>query len=136
MAADVLFCSERTIMDTLKDTFLDSYVECALWSSNDDDGNPLDSLRYADAELAEETRARMTKDCQAFELAANNLFAAAAYYEGAEQVAHDFWLTRNHHGAGFWDGDYPEPLGQQLTDLADSFGECDLYVGDDGKIYL
>jgi hypothetical protein len=51
-------------------------------------------------------------------------------------VAHDFWLTRNHHGAGFWDGDYPEPLGKQLTELAHSYGECELYVGDDSKIYI
>lgn len=43
-----------------------------------------------------------------------------------EQVGHDFWLTRNHHGAGFWDR--PEVYGgednaQKLTDSAHSFGE-------------
>ena len=51
-------------------------------------------------------------------------------------IAHDFWLTRNRHGAGFWDGDYPEPEATQLTDLAHTFGECHLYVGDDNKLYL
>jgi hypothetical protein len=42
------------------------------------------------------------------------------------------------HGpqSGFWDGDYPEPLGKQLTDLAHEFGEVELYVGEDGKLYM
>jgi hypothetical protein len=118
------------------DTFLASYIETALWSSTDDDGTPLDSAKYADAELADETLAKMTADCIAFEKRAEILFDAAKYTERRERVAHDFWLTRNHHGAGFWDGDYPEPLATQLTDLAQSFKECDLYVGDDGKFYL
>ena len=53
-----------------------------------------------------------------------------------EQVAHDFWLTRNRHGAGFWDGDYEEEAGKKLTEIAHSFGEVHPYVGDDGKIYI
>lgn len=40
-------------------------------------------------------------------------------------VAHDFWLTRNHHGAGFWDR--PELYGKEnaeaLTQSAHSFGQ-------------
>ena len=38
-------------------------------------------------------------------------------------------------GAGFWDGDWKEPHGDRLTELSKTFGEVDLYVGDDGKIY-
>lgn len=52
------------------------------------------------------------------------------------QAGHDFWLTRNRHGAGFWDGDWPEPYARTLTDAAHTFGECTLYVGDDGKLYI
>jgi hypothetical protein len=51
-------------------------------------------------------------------------------------IGHDLWLTRNWHGSGFWDGDYPQPLGDQLTDIAHSMGEQLLYVGDDGLLYL
>jgi len=29
------------------------------------------------------------------------------------------------HGAGFWDGDYPEPQGKLLTELSKTFGEFD-----------
>lgn len=46
-----------------------------------------------------------------------------------------FWLTRCGHGCGFWDGDWSEPAATILTDAAHAFGNVDLYVGDDGKIY-
>lgn len=49
-------------------------------------------------------------------------------------AGHDFWLTRVGHGAGFWDGDWPIH-GDALTEICKKFGEVDLYVGDDGKIY-
>ena len=49
---------------------------------------------------------------------------------------HDLLLTRNHHGAGFWDGDWPKGVGKRLTDAADRLGEVYPYVGDDGLIYI
>lgn len=116
-------------------TFLASYIEAALWASNDestpDGGEPLDK-NYSAGDLAPETLARMTADCEQFQAKARLLT------EGFKdsKIALDFWLTRNHHGAGFWDGDYPKAIGDALTKLAHSFGECDLYVGDDGKLYL
>src|SRR5579872_6823648 len=126
-----------------RDRFLSSYIETALWSSTDDDGTPLDSTKYSDTELAEETIKAMQSDCESFEKQASELIEAyrnpidgdartANYTARREQVAHDFWLTRNHHGAGFWGGDYPKPLGEQLTKLAHMFPERNLYIGDDG----
>lgn len=44
----------------------------------------------------------------------------------AAQMGHDFSLTRNHHGAGFWDRGYGE-LGDWLTRCAQSFGSASLY---------
>lgn len=52
----------------------------------------------------------------------------------SEQAGHDFWLTRNGHGSGFWDGGWPEPAATRLTDAAHAYGEFNLYVGDDGMI--
>ena len=40
----------------------------------------------------------------------------------AAQAGHDFWLTRNGHGAGFWDGDW-QKYGEMFTKIAQSFGE-------------
>jgi len=48
-----------------------------------------------------------------------------------EQMAHDFWLTRNRHGAGFWDGDYPKALGEKLTEFSHKFGEVHILPEDD-----
>lgn len=50
-------------------------------------------------------------------------------------AGHDFILTRNGHGAGFWDGDWPAEIGAKLTELSKTFGQLEVYVGDDGKIY-
>ena len=37
----------------------------------------------------------------------------------------DFHLTRNGHGAGFWDGGWPEH-GDELTELAKPYGTAEL----------
>jgi len=53
-----------------------------------------------------------------------------------ELFAHDFWLTRNNHGAGFWDS--PEiwgEYGDALTEIAHRQGELCAYV-QDGLIYF
>ena len=113
------------------DSFVLAYVECALWSSTGDNGEPLDA-DYSIDDIASEGLASMVKDCDSFrELAAESLADAN---QTDEQNGHDFWLTRNGHGAGFWDRGLGD-VGQKLTDDAHSFGSSDLYVGDDGKIY-
>ncbi len=113
------------------DDFTRGYIECAFWSSMDDQGGePLDA-HYGIDDLAPETLAKMIADCEKFQL--SNADDLAPFR--LDQTGHDFWLTRNRHGAGFWDGDYPEDIGQRLTDSSHSYGSCDLYVGDDGKIY-
>lgn len=52
-----------------------------------------------------------------------------------EQAGHDFWMTRNGHGVGFWDGDWSEPAGSRLDEITKAFPQVDLYRGDDGRIY-
>jgi len=44
----------------------------------------------------------------------------------AGQLGHDFNLTRNHHGAGFWDRGYGD-LGDWLTRVAQAMGSQSLY---------
>lgn len=115
---------------TGEEKFLASYIETAFWSSTDENGTALDSL---DAELSAEARERMQRDCAQFSQRITGLIDP---FTSEYPIAHDFWLTRNRHGAGFWDGDYPKELGKQLTDIAHGFGECDLYIGDDGLLYM
>ena len=53
-----------------------------------------------------------------------------------QRKAHDFILTRNHHGVGFWENDrWQRPWGDTLTVLCNLAGEIDIYLGDDGLLY-
>lgn len=109
--------------------FLNQYIETALWSSTTDTDEPMDR-NHDKTHLAPDTLRQMTEDCRDFYDRFWELIA-----DDPTQAAHDFWLTRNHHGAGFWDGDWPESIGQYLTRMSHEYGSVDLYVGDDGLIY-
>ena len=111
------------------DTFTQAYVDCALWSSTDDDGDSLDQS-YSDSDIAPELLVEMIEDCRDFQEQNRELFARDW---SDEQAGQDFWLTRNRHGAGFWDRGYDN--GSALADAAHAYGSVDLFVGDDGKVY-
>jgi hypothetical protein len=118
------------------DNFTAAYIECALWSSTDDEGEPLDAL-YDYQDFSPETIAQMIEDCKAFQQSNRELIDSADYGSRAskdEYAGHDFWLTRNRHGAGFWDRNLGK-IGERLTESAHAYGEINLYIGDDGKIY-
>ena len=113
----------------MNDEFLKAYLACALWSSTDSKGENLDSNHSMD-DFSPEFLAEAEKDCGQFQR--DN---AADIKINLSRAGHDFWLTRNGHGAGYWDGDWPKEAGDRLTEASERFGECHLYVGDDGKIY-
>lgn len=148
------------------DDVLQGYVACALWSSNDESdesgGDPMDA-NYDPEDIAPDSLVSMRTDVEAF-LATieRERPGVTTVMEGTEpwsdpgQVGHDLWLTRNHHGTGFWDrwyyyaawtdldgvehpahGDQVKAeLGEFLTKHAHDMGDCDLYVGDDGQVYV
>lgn len=111
------------------DAFTRAYIDAALWSSTDDDGNPLDR-DYSTRDFSGATLMQMKRDAARFQREHGDDLAAGSSAQGGR----DFWLTRNGHGAGFWDGDWPEPEASRLTAAAKRFGEVDLYVSDAGKI--
>ena len=43
-----------------------------------------------------------------------------------ERAGSDFHFTRNGHGAGFWDGDWPADAGHKLTEAAKVYGTAEL----------
>ena len=124
--------------DTYEQQTHRAYMECALWASTNDNGVPLDRTLTID-DIAPEARIVMLGDVHDF-LAACwgdtwDDFSIDLTGITAEQFGHDFWLTRNRHGAGFWDRGLGA-RGDALTELAHPYGESDLYVGDDGKVYV
>jgi hypothetical protein len=125
------------------DEFTRAYIETALWASMDESDEsgrvPLDR-NYGPDDIAPETLAVMQADCARFQVenAADLAVGPLRYgpdYGPEGHMGHDFFLTRCGHGAGYWDGDYPEGVGQRLTEAAHKFGEFNLYIGDDGMIY-
>lgn len=126
------------------DEFTQAYIEAALWSTNDEStpsgGVPLDD-NYSPNDIAPQTLLEIIEDCEAFQRDnAADLSLAYEQYKRSEwspqaQAGHDFWLTRNGHGAGFWDRGLEDDLGDRLSDASRKLGEVNLYVGDDGKIY-
>lgn len=120
------------------DTFTREYLGTALWAETDEDGEPLDS-RYSVDDFDAAAIDQAMADCAAF------LSAFGAEIQAVEPLiaprlldlaAHDLWLTRNGHGAGFWDGDWPEPLAARLTEAAHALGELYVYAGDDERMHL
>lgn len=111
--------------------FVQGYLTCALWSSTDDNGESLDSV-YGLDDIAASSITSAVEECVDFQAA----YAADLAQAGDDsQNGHDFWLTRNRHGAGFWDRGYGD-AGKRLTEAAHTYGEMNPFVGDDGNIYI
>lgn len=117
------------------DEFLKGYIEYALWASTDEGGHSLDDNYDAD-DLAPECLKTVREDCIDFVTANRSLLTATVRTAGYSwgQAGGDFWLTRNRHGAGYWDRGLGK-IGKMLTDVAHVYGGVDLCAGDDGKIY-
>lgn len=126
---------------------LEHYATAALWSTNADHLDPegtgaagsMDD-HFSTSDLAPETIDAMRSDLADF--LADVDPQALIFWEaelGAGQVGHDFWLTRNGHGAGFWDrfsSGLGHAFGEHLTHAAKPYGESWIYAGDDGKVYV
>ena len=116
---------------------LGQYKETLIWQGHDwddmdngDNPRPLDE-NYSVDDFASEAVEAMTVELNDF-LQSN--WADVASLDPA-QVGHDFALTRNRHGAGFWDRGLGD-VGDRLTEACRPYGESDPYVGDDGKLYV
>jgi hypothetical protein len=113
------------------------YVEAMFFTSTgyaeDDD---LEEATFGD--LHSDTLRTIARDCAAF--VRDNCFvigeakAECPDYDD-EQLGRDLWLSRNGHGAGFFDRELGT-AGDVLQEEARRMGETTLYRGDDGRLYL
>lgn len=87
----------RYFLQTMTDAYLDA---AAFTDSEESDEGTVFSTQFKSGAYAA---------CLNFENACATLEIDLREYP-AEQVGHDLWLTRNGHGAGFWDR--PEVYGQ------------------------
>lgn len=107
----------------MRSPFIEAYLACAEWSSTvtppgaDPDSEPVELDSVETEGWHPSTYARAEADAARFaKLVAEYNAAHPSYVKGVRQpdpidldkydptqVGHDLWLTRNHHGAGFWD---------------------------------
>lgn len=122
----------RNITEILK-----HYMIAALWTSHDEStpegGEPMDR-NYDINDIVPESMKIMKSDVKKFVTENKSILNKSKLSD--EQIGHDFWLTRNHHGAGFFDRNLPDDIEKKLIASAHAMGESSLYVGDDKKIYV
>lgn len=131
--------------------FLQAYVTCLLWSETVDDIDaepdeygerpaiPAD-YRYGPDDIAPEAMNEIRDDCAGFVRSHGALLLTMGERTGEDYTAaldggHNFCLSRNGHGTGFWDRGLGE-LGEELHSAAKVYGTQGLYVGDDGLLYV
>jgi hypothetical protein len=116
------------------DLMADAYVECALWAGLawDPNGNgpwgPLCDY-YEAGDIEHASLITIRDECRRFYMDNAEDLALAS----PAQAGHDFYLTRNRHGAGFWDRGLGE-RGDRLTAAAHAYGESELLETDDGRL--
>ena len=125
------YAVKLVVADAYLKRVLDSYLETMMWA----DGKDPDTDEAFDGILSEELKKESEADVKKFLKLVDDKGIDLTKYQ-IEQIGHDFWLTRNGHGAGFWDGDYEDKDGKILTMISESFGSKSPYLGDDGLIYL
>jgi hypothetical protein len=111
------------------DAFTAAYVEAMFFTDGSQDEDAMKDCTLSDFSL--QLAAQVIKDCAIFQAA----HSADIDTRHPRNAGHDFWLTRNGHGAGFWDGDWDDAIGERLTATSKAFGNVDLTKGDDGLVY-
>jgi hypothetical protein len=118
------------------DTIVRAYLACVEFTDMGPD------CEFEARDFAPTAVFRATADCAEFVVATGDLFDeyisnvdwGYSHEDKLEQFGHDFWLTRNRHGAGFWDRGLGS-LGDALSELAHVAGQqsaCEV----DGLVYL
>jgi len=105
-----------------EDQFITAYIECVFFADqifHTFTGKP-DDFAYVD-DLDEDFKRESIIDCLAF----YNRIACYLPDEHIEQAGHDFYLTRQGHGTGYWDRPeiYGRMLGDKFTKMAEDSGE-------------
>lgn len=137
--------TESPDLDEIQDVYLDSftqaYAEATLWANTTlvRNGEPTEEpvepawwqaprRLWAVEAFDSDAQASIREDC--------GDFVRANWSDlkdlDPSQAGHDFALTRNHHGAGFWDRGLGE-VGERLTQACRPYGDSDAWFDDDAE---
>lgn len=124
-----------------------SFLTTLLWSSSNDNGEPLGS-EYSISDIDDSDRVIDRVICQFISMVEEDplLISIENIIEltgnDSDTIAHDLCLTINGHGAGFWDGDYSPDgivsgiIGDRLTEIAKYFTEIGLYPNNSDRLSI
>ena len=108
----------------------DHAIQTLLWQAPEDDAGAAETI-------SDTLKAKLEIEWAAFEAYCDSInfepeAARASSYDPSEgdlwaYAAHDWILTRNGHGRGFWDGDWHEPAATLLTAFCKRQGQIDTY---------
>lgn len=122
------------------DRMVDAYLEAADWTDTE---MVVETLREEGVTVPDvvgwhdDAIHAAEEACRDFlELSAEGVVQACLEDGGwsPEQAGHDLWLTRNGHGAGFWDRGREH--GDRLSSWAHSMGSSDVWIDADGWMRL
>lgn len=121
------------------DLFTQGYIEAIFWLNANDADDECVGCTFDD--MAPETLQLAKWDCKAFQVEneqaldiAYTIPQRAGLYD-EHQAGVDFWLTRNGHGAGFWDRGLGE-IGDKLTAASKTYSMLTVYLGDDEQVHF
>ena len=127
----------RSFIDAFLPEFVRGYVSAVIFTEAEESGiseNERDLFPkfYGWGDQVKECKDFLSRAIEKFPILKD-------YPECIDSMGIDFWLTRNGHGSGFWDGDWEDfggiegkDLGKGLTDLSKIFGERWFMMCDDG----
>lgn len=113
------------------DSFTVAYLTAAFWTEEEEVKDKTIS------DISQEELLKIKNECLLFQNE-NQKELVETYKKlnySESSAGHDFWLTRNGHGVGFWDRGLGD-VGDKLSDASKLYGQSDIYVGDDEKVYF
>lgn len=134
------YVSDEELLEILK-----GYLEAALWTEEEqltaeyesmfDYSEDIDLGSLGVDDLDDNSKIQAYIDIKKFiDLAGEQAISEALDDNGTFQLGMDIWLTRNGHGAGFFDHSYQ--FEEKLTNSGKQLKGVDLYLGDDLKLYF
>lgn len=114
--------------------FTQAFIEALYFTDTGDVDQP-----DSDAELEPESLLDIQAECRSFWRRFGCYVVTdvcrEAFDDPVIQAGHDFHMTRNGHGVGFWEEEWPECYRDLLTKGAKGYGEVWLAEQENGLLY-
>lgn len=139
---------EELLRQIESDPFMNAYLECIAFTeesmleeewerireeleaeSDEEESNLPDYFDWSYSDFDIKSLKEIIADCEGFMYECEEADIDLEKDWGLEQAGHDFWLTRNGHGAGFWDRG-KGALGDKLSEMAEVYGSVSAVIAD------